>query len=194
MTLGWRWVSGLLLFLFIGTALSTQPPQENHIDSSLFCGLFPYPLEVGSNRILDDLWFINMQECQSDSKGRVTVLKQSFQKGKNKHLITIFALNVLNVADGKVAFCSFSFVWEIKYKEMICGQFFYKTKFLVSCEKFSLRKEFISLIQSMKRQAGWKERPFLFIEWFCCLFFPLWFLSVQKDFKETFMNIITKGY
>lgn len=66
-----------------------------------------------------------MQQYQSDSKERAMVLKQSFQKSKTKDLITIFALNVLDVADGK--FCSFSFVWEIKYKEMICGQFFYKT-------------------------------------------------------------------
>lgn len=82
------------------------------------------------------------------------VLKQSFQKGKTKDLITIFALNVLDVDDGKVAFCSFSFVWEIKYKEMICGRFFSETKSLVSCEKFSLFEKKIYFSHSIFEKAG----------------------------------------
>lgn len=186
------------LFLFIGTALSTQPPPGKHLDSLLFWGLLPYPLEVGSDRILDDLWFINVQWCQSDSKGRVMVLKQSFQKGKTKDLITMFALNVLDVADGKVAFCSFSFVWEIKYKEMICGRFFSKTKSLVSCEKFlSLWEKnlFLSFNLWKGRQDG-RRGHFYSLNDFVVSFLlflylqPTWLLSVQKDFKESFVNII----
>lgn len=157
------------LFLFIGTALSTQPPPGKYLDSLLFWGLLPYPLEVGSDRILDDLWFINVQWCQSDSKGWVMVLKQSFQKGKTKDLITIFALNVLDVADGKVAFCSFSFVWEIKYKEMICGRFFSKTKSLVSCEKFSLFEKRIYFSRSIFEKAGRMIGEAIFIRWMILL-------------------------
>lgn len=104
-----------------------------------------------------------MQQCQSDSKERVMVLKQSSQKSKTKDLITIFALNVLDVTDRKVAFCSFSFVWEIKYKEMICGQFFYKTKSLVCCETFSLFEKIIYFSYSIYEKAGRVKGEAIFI-------------------------------
>lgn len=94
--------------------------------------------------------------------GFKTILKK---KSKNKDPIIIFALIVQDVEDGKVTFCSFPFVWEIKYKEVICRPFSYQTK---SCfhgrNSLSFRKEFIPLIQSMKRQAVGKERPSLFFE------------------------------
>lgn len=81
------------------------------------------------------------------------VLKQSLKKKQKKDPITIFALNVLGVADGN-ALCSFLFVSEIKHKE-ICGPFSYKTKYLVSHEKSSpFEKIIYLLIQSIKRQAG----------------------------------------
>lgn len=57
-----------------------------------------------------------MQQYQSDSKERVMVLKQSFQKSKTKDLITIFALNVLDVADGKWHFAAFLLYGKLNIK------------------------------------------------------------------------------
>lgn len=91
------------------------------------------------------------------------VLKQAFQKGKTKDLVTIFALHVLDVAGGKVAFCTFSFIWEIKYKEMICGRFFYKAKSLVSCEKFSVFEKRMYFSHSIYEKAGRVKEEAIFI-------------------------------
>lgn len=60
-----------------------------------------------------------------DSKESVIILNQSSKRKKRKQR-SVFALMVVDVADGKVTFCSFSFVWEIQYKEVICGPFSYE--------------------------------------------------------------------
>lgn len=122
--------------------------------SSRFLVLFPYPLEVGKNRILDDCGQIYTYAIVSVWWQKVYGSKAIFKKKQKKDPITIFTLNVLDVADGNVL-CSFLFVSEIKHKEEICGPFSYKTKYLVSHEKSSPFKKIINLlIQSMKRQAG----------------------------------------